>query len=779
MSTPYFTDAELDLLIELVKERNSTHHAERVNAKNTSDARRQAKAETECKFTDDLKDKLKLLRDGATTSPAVLSAPSRLVAVIETYLRMAYHRQSNKGDGILPLELASAIMEASADYTGPALYRDPPGNGAQGHDPTAEPVSLRLVNYIIRLRDQLGLPREAIATDIDGLLRNLTAVIDVAKDQATTPITKSIGEFLFKATCAIHGSAPKRIEPSAHPAALLDLVDEIILLKRKETPAHHHPVHNGVMMDFLNAMHKHLGMFPRSFETNAESVAAEFQAILERAAQLRGQQDPHAVPAHVLDTFISSALKELGHSPFIVLPEQRLQHMRVIMVRLIKLMEERRVPPVPPAAEQKTAVPKNLVTAIRRYLCEHHNLFEQTVNAGGFARYLVECGVLAVHEPDVEDVVSIMLAWRDKLGLAPPLDGGEDLREDAHFRWAQLKLLIQETGNRFAAIDARNRETHDYDGNPLPPVTLSKHRGKMGLKPAPKDLGPAPDPFNRGTGPLTTTDWDQLEMAAAGATSGIENWPWLRGAIQKVCQYKKLLTLSPRESDKYLEMLTEALKAKGLPVNGTVATPVPDLPTQENRGIGRGSLSAPDQSDDRHHLPLMLEGVMLPAEVGDLPPQGNTGMGGLAGAPIPAPIAYYHHICYNGNCRHDNISKGLIEKGARCSNCGAFLDWEELMGTSVVSKGTNVISATVPLQQLAEGEHFTLGGGTGTVFRRQASNDKQTDYWIESMADGSTMLAGRLTPVIPVRPISSILDRLAKVEARLEELSPTMTRKTS
>ncbi len=39
--------------------------------------------------------------------------------------------------------------------------------------------------------------------------------------------------------------------------------------------------------------------------------------------------------------------------------------------------------------------------------------------------------------------------------------------------------------------------------------------------------------------PLTRHDWGQLEQAAIGCTSGIENWPALRLAIQKVVASKR------------------------------------------------------------------------------------------------------------------------------------------------------------------------------------------------------------------------------------------------
>lgn len=38
-----------------------------------------------------------------------------------------------------------------------------------------------------------------------------------------------------------------------------------------------------------------------------------------------------------LDTFISSALKELGHEPFLILPEKRYEYLRTIMLDIIRL----------------------------------------------------------------------------------------------------------------------------------------------------------------------------------------------------------------------------------------------------------------------------------------------------------------------------------------------------------------------------------------------------------------------------------------------------------
>jgi hypothetical protein len=47
--------------------------------------------------------------------------------------------------------------------------------------------------------------------------------------------------------------------------------------------------------------------------------------------------DPHAISMPILDAFIASALKELGLDPFLVLPEQRLEYMKMIMLGIMSL----------------------------------------------------------------------------------------------------------------------------------------------------------------------------------------------------------------------------------------------------------------------------------------------------------------------------------------------------------------------------------------------------------------------------------------------------------
>ncbi len=42
----------------------------------------------------------------------------------------------------------------------------------------------------------------------------------------------------------------------------------------------------------------------------------------------------------ILDVFIVSALKELGHDPFLALPENRLQDLKIIMLELVRLKKK-------------------------------------------------------------------------------------------------------------------------------------------------------------------------------------------------------------------------------------------------------------------------------------------------------------------------------------------------------------------------------------------------------------------------------------------------------
>ena len=66
-------------------------------------------------------------------------------------------------------------------------------------------------------------------------------------------------------------------------------------------------------------------------------------------------------------------------------------------------------------------------------------------------------------------------------------------------------------------------------------VALAAIRAWEATAPAPLALG------ERATGPLIDHDWTQLEMAASGCTAGIERWPALRAAIQKVVAQRAAL----------------------------------------------------------------------------------------------------------------------------------------------------------------------------------------------------------------------------------------------
>lgn len=64
------------------------------------------------------------------------------------------------------------------------------------------------------------------------------------------------------------------------------------------------------------------------------------KAKLEQAEKHQAP-DPHAVPAHVLDTFIVSAGKELGYGTFLLQPENRISSLKAIMEHLIALVRQR------------------------------------------------------------------------------------------------------------------------------------------------------------------------------------------------------------------------------------------------------------------------------------------------------------------------------------------------------------------------------------------------------------------------------------------------------
>lgn len=69
----------------------------------------------------------------------------------------------------------------------------------------------------------------------------------------------------------------------------------------------------------------------------AISDGDRFRAPGNFAAAVRQLLAERSLPPHVIDTFISSALKELGEQPLIVLPENRIGLMKVIMRKLIEL----------------------------------------------------------------------------------------------------------------------------------------------------------------------------------------------------------------------------------------------------------------------------------------------------------------------------------------------------------------------------------------------------------------------------------------------------------
>ena len=102
-----FTEAELDYLIRMTKDANSDKHAARIRAKHMFDANQAANAGQEADFIDDIKDKLKAVREElrSTAQP-----PKDLVDVIRQYMSMVSARESRRGNGFNAEELATALL---------------------------------------------------------------------------------------------------------------------------------------------------------------------------------------------------------------------------------------------------------------------------------------------------------------------------------------------------------------------------------------------------------------------------------------------------------------------------------------------------------------------------------------------------------------------------------------------------------------------------------------------------------------------------------------------
>lgn len=324
----------------------------------------------------------------------------------------------------------------------------------------------------------------------------------------------------------------------------------------------------------------------------------------QEAQHLASKKDPHAVPMHVLDTFITSAMKELGHGTFLLLPEQRLGLMKSIMIDLVDL-----VAAVKQTQQERDELlqqlPKGLVEVIREYQA----MFEQRQSQHG--------------------------------------DG---------FNAAELAAHIMNAS-----------------------VTAPK---------APP--GPKPALGSHASGPLTDTDWDQLDMAARGATSGIENWPWLRAAIQKVMSIKGYISTLPAcPKSAYAFVNTLLGQARGMAAaherehmvqefdaaRALLVPLMPALPTPTDADINALPVPPPCVIGS-HANTLGKPGsrISCPNCRCNHAYEDHTCI--ACGAELhPAPTIR-HYLCLNSSCRHDNMLKRVVVPEDRCTKCGQPLDGE-------------------------------------------------------------------------------------------------------
>ncbi len=303
--------------------------------------------------------------------------------------------------------------------------------------------------------------------------------------------TKNLSEFLFQAVCAIDGEAPKSIPSDQLQQVLNNLLAKIKMLAEKKAAKQTPPAKPPFMSaptDLVDTIRQY-----HSDVAERESIRGEGFSALELADRImKGSANQTGAP---------------WYQPW-----------------------------------QRQDPPKDLVEAIRSYVRKNTSLDDHNLSSENLARHLMEEGAKAAPDYEIawiqpylikqaKDYVSVT-DCSCKITDGIPTQCWRCLFAYALNHLPHAKMIEIGTNKKPVSVDECS--AHDqYVKDQM------QAQSKAVPNPVEKALSSA---YHRATGPLTDSDWLQLEMAAAGCTSGIANWPRLRAAIQKVRQYKGLIS---------------------------------------------------------------------------------------------------------------------------------------------------------------------------------------------------------------------------------------------
>lgn len=200
----------------------------------------------------------------------------------------------------------------------------------------------------------------------------------------------------------------------------------------------------------------------------------------------------------------------------------------------------------------------------------------------------------------------------------------------------------------------------------------------------------------RAEGQLDDHDWVQLDRAAAGSVSGIEDWPHLRVAIQKVLGYRQVI-----------ETLHQVASPSGIAaIAGTVAPPPPHpvLGGVKLDGLDKGLTIGDAATAPSNRNPPQCPNCGNYSKPTD--PAHNSkrewtctkpSCGYMFSVPLARPADHiaviqplynnqepiedqlakvrtiYSYACFVHACRHINRRSGPLPDDATCEKCGASL----------------------------------------------------------------------------------------------------------
>ncbi len=238
----------------------------------------------------------------ARSTPWTGTAPADLVGVIKQYMQEVSARESIRGEGFSATELGARIMEAGVRQQVKAYQ----GNEGQGSEAPIKPDTLprTVVNFIAVAYAALRMKVPAdIAEDVETHLMVILTNLRLRVEVGERPPLKST-------TVPIEIALPE-------DARFLRWIYDRLVFVHKEN----------MNVDYMLRLRGIIDALPRDAKYGRNDQIPDGKIVEPPAPS-------PDYPMNYLDTFIRTALAEVGHGNVPVVPSQRGEQLRLILVEL-------------------------------------------------------------------------------------------------------------------------------------------------------------------------------------------------------------------------------------------------------------------------------------------------------------------------------------------------------------------------------------------------------------------------------------------------------------